>query len=1086
MSGPADTGALKVEVLGPLAVSGPLGDPIVIPSAPQRRLLSVLSVHVGAVVRSASLEEWLDLSPGALRTSISRLRRVIGAASLETTVQGYRLRADVDLAAFERLVALAPAVDDVVARASLEEAISLWRGDPLVEFAGEPWTEPVLARLHEQHATAVEDLAVLQLDAGDASGALSASRLLVDREPYRDRSRALLQRALLECGRPTDALRAFQDYRSLLRAEIGTEPSAMLVELDRAIATSIETSVPIGPRPGHPAWTRALRPRPVPGVAHCSPPVPLSSFVGRRHDLNTVSELLATHRLVTLTGSGGCGKTRLAIAAAAIEAEHGRSLPCWAELGVLTVAAQVGEHVAAAIGVAPQPNVDPTAQLIGHLASAQPMLLVLDNAEHVLTPVTELVSTMLLRCPSLRVLVTSREPLGIAGEVVWRVPSLATPPADTPTVADDLTDYDALQLFVERARAARPGLVMDDDALGHVASICIGVDGLPLAVELAAARTRTHPIAVVAAGINDAVRWQSTASRAPLGRHATLHASIAWSVELVHPLARSVLTRLAAFQAPFTLEAALAVGGEDEPTDQVADAVGALVDASLLQFDDTSGRYRMLLTVRRFCTLRALQGDELERARARHARHLAAFCSDVGAGHRGIERGQFIREMPDLVAAMEWAREHEHRLVFEMCAGLASVRSTLGHHSNVADTWRWLLSLDRRVGSDEGWAGEWATAVAALMAAVTAHRFDVDEVADEVDRLLPAGAHRARGWLARGAAMLPAYGGHLGPILAHAEEVRARRDDLEYSIYGGFAAYMLALMGRIDETDRHVDELARVTRRHRATFCVDTVGNGYAAAIVSDLVRGDLRSATGRGDRQTPEDPAFSMTAAAALAHVALVAGDPHTLDRAIEWSRQRTIPLLRFLPTFIELIRRRLGGELDHAADLAEQYWDEATPVPVSLVHPLPILTSTLIEAGRTAPAIAMTETASTLVGHMDRAPLLEAGILASRAALSIHAGTARETAAPLRMLLAITTAHGFVPMTIEALEQVATITDDASLAATLRASADDERRRIRGRPPAPAAEGGISGEAATTMTAAVTLAQTWLALAPSRVLHP
>src|SRR5690606_6896168 len=149
---------------------------------------------------------------------------------------------------------------------------------------------------------------------------------------------------------------------------------------------------------------------------------------------------------------------------------------------------------------------------------------VLDNAEHVLAPVTELLTELLPRCASLRVLATSREPLGIAGESVWRVPSLATPPANTTVVAADLSAYDALQLFVERARDARPGLVLDDAALGHVAAICIGVDGLPLAVELAAARTRTLPIEAVAAGISDAVRWQTTGSRAPLGRHTTLHA----------------------------------------------------------------------------------------------------------------------------------------------------------------------------------------------------------------------------------------------------------------------------------------------------------------------------------------------------------------------------------------------------------------------------------------------------------------------------------------------------------------------------------------------------------------------------------
>jgi predicted ATPase/DNA-binding SARP family transcriptional activator len=1094
MGQPSRADELQVELLGPLVVSRPVGGPITVPSRPQRRLLAVLALHVDEIVRSVSLEEWLALSPGALRTSVSRLRRVIGADALETTALGYRLRAEVDVVAFERRVSLAPDVGDDAARAALEGAIRLWRGDPLVEHAGERWAEPVLRRLSELHASTVEDLAVLQLDAGEVSAALVAVQALVDREPFRERSQALLMRALAEGGRWTEALRAFHTYRRLLAHEVGTEPSGALVELDRAIAASVESSTSIDRRPGHPAWTRARRAAPAAGVAHHrGPPVPLSSFVGRRQDLATVLDLVRTHRLVTLTGSGGCGKTRLAIAAAAAEADRRRTSVRWVELGVVPAAADVVEHVAAAVGLTPQPRGDPT-QLIDHLAEGRPVLLVLDNAEHVLAPVTELLTALLPHCRSLRVLVTSREPLGIAGESVWRVPSLATPPAHTSLAADDLPSYDALQLFVERAREARPGIVIDADALHHVAAICTGVDGLPLAVELAAARTRTLPIEAVAAGITDAVRWQATGSRAPLGRHATLHASIAWSVDLIGPLARSVLARLAVFQAPFTLEAALAVGGDGEPTDQVVDAVGALVDASLLQFDDATGRFRMLLTVRRFCAVRAQAGAELARARARHAHHLAAFCADVGAGRRGIERGRFIREMPDLVAAMEWAREHEPRLVFAMCAGVAPVRSALGHHTNVADTWAWLLSLDRGAGTNgdagtRAWSEEWATAVAAQMAAATAHRVDVSLVAEEVDRLLPADAHRARGWLARGGAMLPAYQGRLAPILAHVEEARGRRDDLEDSIYGGFAAYMLALVGRLDESDRHIHELARLTRRHRTTFRVDTVGNGYAAAVIVDLLRGDLRSAIGRSDQPIPDDPAFSMTAAAALAHVALVAGDRRTLARAIEWSRQRTIPLLGYLPTFIELVGRRLDGELDggsdQAADLAEQFWEEAAPVPVSRVHPLPLLTTALVEAGRTAPAIAMTEEASWLVDGMEPAPLLSAGVLASRALLAAHAGSVREAAPCLGALLAITTAHGFAPMTIEALEHIAAIADDPALAATLRTAADDERRRIGARRLQPA-EGVAPTGAPVPFHDAVVLAREWIAHVASAVALP
>lgn len=1072
MTGSAGDAPLKIGLLGPLEMMGV--DDHRLASASQRRLLSLLAIHAGQIVRSTSIEDELGLSPGALRTSVTRLRRVIGSDAVETTAGGYRLRADVDLASFLRLTALAPGLDDVAAREALEQAIRLWRGDPFAEFAGEPWTEQTLRSLHEQHAAAVEDLALLQLDNGEVANALDALRRLIDRDPYRERPRALLIRALVQDDRRTEALRAFQSFRTRLVEEIGTEPSSPLVELDRAIAASDETSVVGRLRPGHPAWTRVRRRDPTaPPARRHAPPVPVSSFVGRQDDLAVVLNLLRTQRLVTLTGAGGCGKTRLAIAAATAEHEDSTRTR-WVELDVATTSAQVIEHVGAALGCTPLPGADPMRQLIDHLDLTPPTLLVLDNAEHVLIPVVQLVTAALSRCPAFRVLITSREPLGVAGEAVWRVPSLATPPSDVVGL-DDLDRYDALRLFVERARSARPGLVVDDEALRHIASICIGLDGLPLAVEFAAARTRTQPVDVVASGINDAVRWQATTSRSPLRRHATLHASIAWSVDLIDRLARSVLTRLSVFQASFTLESAVAVASDDEPTGQVAAAIASLVDASLLQFDDATGRYRMLVTVRAFCALRAQRGDELDRARARHALHFANYCAEIGAGHRGIEREHFIREMPDVVAAMDWAKDHQPRFVFRMCAGLASVRSALGHHSNVADTWRWLLSTDR-AHVDDDWSIEWATAVASQMAAATAHWLDVGVVADEVDRRLPLDAHRARGWLARGGAMLPAYHGRLGPILDYAQEVRERRDDLEFSIYGGFTAYMLALTGRLDEAVRQCDELARITRRHRTSFRVDTVGNGYAAAIIADTLRGDLRSATGRGDRDVPDDPAFSMTAAAALAHAADLSRDPRTLQRAVEWSHQRTIPLLRFLPTFIELVGRRFAGELDHAADLAEQYWEEAASVPVSQVHPLPILTSTLIDTHRVAPASAMVLQARLLVDAMDPAPLLDAGILASQALLAADAGVECAAASALRSLLRVTIAHGFVPMTVDALEQTTALLPVAdSPASALRSVAARERVRMTGSAPT-RARPASNGTPRLTLAEAVELADAWL----------
>lgn len=1041
---------IDIRVLGPLEVSGPDVEQIVIPSESQRRLVSALALNADVVVRGATLESWLDISAGALRTSISRLRRLLDPEALTTTPPGYTLRARVDVAEFERLSSLAPVRDDGTAREVLEQAVNLWRGPPLGEFASEQWASASVTRLHEAHATIVEDLSVLLLDAGEATIALIAIQSLIDDHPYRDRPRALMLRALAEAGRRTDALRSFQAYRNLLLDEIGTEPSGPLTALDRAIASADPTSSSIAPFPGHPAWTRTRREEKPVSSPRLGPrlPVPLSSFIGRSEELADVTALIDTERLVTLTGAGGCGKTRLALAVAVATIDRHPGGTWWVGLGPLRTAAHVLEQSARSIGLAPTVDVDPVDHLTLHLEREAPSLLVLDNAEHVLEPVAALVARLLSRCPDLRVLVTSREPLGLAGETVWRVPSLGA--------------TDARSLFLERARATRTTLVVDHEAARHVHSICTGLDGLPLALELAAARTRTLPLATVARGVGDALRWQATGIRSPLAQHATLHASISWSVDLLEPAARTMLTRLSLFESTFTLESAAAVGGENRSDEEVAGAISALVDASLLQLDDATSRYRMLRIVRQFCAHRAQGTADFEAAHSRHVHHVADWCTDVGNGLRGIERGPLLTEMPDVVVAMEWARRHEPLEAFRMCAGLAAVRSALGYNSNIFETWEWLMALDRTAAAAEGWSAEWAAAVAALMAPVTAQGVDVGVVASEVDRLLPRDRRREHGWLARGAAMTPAYGGRVGPIVTHADEAASRSDEMEISIYGGFAAYMLSMMGRRAELTIRLDELRRLTRRRHTAFSVDTVGNGYAAAVLGDLVVGDLRGAARRATDRIPDDPAFSMTAAAALAQVALLTADPDIMSCAVEWSRRETIPLLRFLPTLIDLTGALMDCSIDAAADLAEQYWEESGHVPVSRCHPLPLLTTALVASGRWATATVLVDAADELTNAMDPAPWLRAGILHSRAQIALDLGDSADLATRDRELGELAATHSFAIMTVDALEFAAADPDTAAdVTAQLLAEAKAERERMGYRWRAGAASNGLSADA-------------------------
>ncbi len=474
------------------------------------------------VVRSVVLEEHLGLSAGALRTSISRLRRVVGAECLVTGPAGYELRADVDVSEYEKLVNAADVSGAEQARCDLERSRSLWTGPPYDEFADEPWAEAEVRRLIELHTAATEELVVVLLDAGENAAAMVELVPLIDEHPYRDQPRALLMRALNQAGRQTEALRQYQAYRNVLHNDIGTEPSSALIELDRAIAAGSDLGV-LRTR-GHPAWTRHRGPLTVTNRdALRRLPTPLSSFIGRGREIAEITALLGDHRILTLTGAGGSGKSRLALRVASTARDRRSTDAWWIDLGVLATDGDVAEQIATEIGVVP--GLDTVVELERRLRD-RPTLIVLDNAEHVIDATAEVLVALLTRCPDLRTLVTSRQPLGITGEVVWRVPALALPDETTPMTLDNLEQHDALRLFLTRAREARPGMAVDRQAVDHITSICRELDGMPLALELAAAQLRTLPLETVAAQ-----HRRDHASQEQLPAHATLPVRHAESVD---------------------------------------------------------------------------------------------------------------------------------------------------------------------------------------------------------------------------------------------------------------------------------------------------------------------------------------------------------------------------------------------------------------------------------------------------------------------------------------------------------------------------------------------------------------------------
>jgi predicted ATPase/DNA-binding SARP family transcriptional activator len=1050
---------LEVRLLGDLEVVNERGHCIHLKSDSQRRLLTMLSLHGSHVVRATTIEDALCLTPGAVRTSISRLRRAVGADVLQTVPPGYRLHASVDLIEFDRLISVARSTDDPAARFTLESALSMWRGDPLAEFDDEPWARAAVQRLDDLAADATSDLVVLLLADGEVATAIDRLHPLIATHPYRDRPRALYLRALTMAGRRTEALREYQAYRRLLVNDIGTEPSASLAELDRLIASNVEGLPDVL---AHEAWTRERMrqrglvrtpPTALPVTAPAPPtadlPRPLTPFVGRHVELSRVAALISSNRLVTLTGAGGCGKTRLAVAAAT-NAHTSFANTWWVELSPVVRPTQVIEHVATSLGVTfestRQPGTAPAATR-RRAVNDRSALVVLDNAEHVLRGVAELVTLILDEFPNWSILVTSREPLGINGEVVWRVPSLQVPHVDRTTTVVDIERYDAIQLLVQRLRSVYPDFVLHSGNIDDVVKICRELDGLPFALELAAARTRSLPLDAVANGVERAISWQSAFHGGPISRHASLHACITASFDAIDLADRQFLTDLAVFRLPFTVLAAAAVGRRRDDDRAVEDALQTLVDSSLLEFDQGQGRYRMLMTIRNYCANRVAGTDEAHLALHRHATHVADWCTAVASGVHGIRRGPFVREMPEIAAALKWSMRHEPSEALRICAGLASVRSSMGYFDEAALTWDWLMAFDR----DGAYSGEWAVAVAAMMSTATGLGLDVRGVTSDVVQRLPIDHVRCHGWMQRGAAMAPAYSGHLEPICAYADHIANTDDDIEISTYVGFAAYMTSLLGQTDRSQKYVQLLRRLTARNGVEFSVDTVGNGFAATMVTELTLGKIVApgtcaVARRHVAQIPDDPVFSLTAAAAMAELAMVTMDQALLDDAVAWSQREVLPVLRYLPTFIDLVAALLSEDVEQGANLAEQYWKEAVAVTASRVYPLSILQEALICAGRIDAAEAMLDDAIGLVGAMDRAPLPICAIHLANARLACLAGRGAASNRHAIDLLDVATQHGYLLHAINALELIAAEhLDRDPLTASLVVSATHaERDRI------------------------------------------
>ncbi|MFG1624142.1 alpha/beta fold hydrolase [Kribbella sp. NPDC049227] len=587
---------MRFGVLGPVTAWTDDGQAVRIPDRKVRGLLADLLLHAGRPVAVTTLIDdlWGDELPGnptaTLQTRVSQLRRALedaepGARDLvRTGPAGYLIAVApeaVDSGRFRALATRARQTGSARMRAAtLADALTLWRGPAYADVAQEAFARATIDRLDEERLAVQEAYAEARFVLGEHEDLVAELAELVARHPLRQRLRAVQMKALHRSGRQAEALKSYGDLRDRLRDELGLDASAELIALHQEILTE------------EPAATAATK---------SNLPAGLTELIGRDAAVDDVVEQLESARLVTLTGAGGVGKTSLALAAARrVDSPDGVWL---VELAALEPGASARE-VSTLVEAAVQPGAD--------------VLVVLDNCEHVIEAAAE-VATGLLRSPGVRILATSREPLSIAGE--HRRP---VPPLDLPTAGTDAADSAAVQLFVARAEAADPRFRLTADNTDAVIALCQRLDGLPLALELAAIR-------VGAMDVHDLVdRFDNRYRQRGLpDRQQTLSAMVEWSWDLLGEPERAVLRRLAPHPGGCTLAAAEAVcAGDDVPVAEVAELLTRLVDRSLVvRVDGTSGsRYRLLETVRAFCLQRLDDAGEVDATRRRYERYFEGLA----------------------------------------------------------------------------------------------------------------------------------------------------------------------------------------------------------------------------------------------------------------------------------------------------------------------------------------------------------------------------------------------------------------------------------------------------------------------------
>jgi predicted ATPase/DNA-binding SARP family transcriptional activator len=862
-------------------------------SAKQRRLLTALLIEPRKVVTTERLVEllWGDDPPPSARNSLQTyvarvrgaLRRWGSSAGVTTHAAGYALDVEpdqVDSVRFERLLTFARAGTDAAQKvAVLDEALGLWRGPAFVDLASTDAGRGVSLRLEELWLAAAQIRVDALLELGRYAEAVADLEAAVAAQPLQERPHEQLVRALAASGRTAEALERARAYRRRLADEVGLDPSPRLAAVEQDVRRQAPAVAPAAPQPA-----------PSVAPAHRAPRY-ATSLVGRDDDLARVNAALEQARLVTVTGPGGVGKTRLALAVADARSSGAAQESRLCELGPVGDGAAVAHAIAGAVGVTAAPGRSLDVEAVVESLHERELLLVLDCCEHLLDSVAAFADAVLRRCPRVVLLATSRERLGVDGEHVLPLAPLPVEAATAGAVADaGPADAPAVRLFADRARAVWPTFELSADNVDAVVEVCRRLDGLPLAIELAAARANALEPADLAARLDEGFTLMEAGRRAGEPRHRTLRATVDWSYQLLDETERRVFSRLSVFAGGFTLPLAEQVtAGAGAPQERIAAVVAGLVDKSMLVpvRDGQPSRYTMLETLRAYGWEQLIERGEADATARTHASAMVAFAEQAASMLRTSAEADWVvqldAEVDNLRAAHRWALRtgegdlalrasralhryggfRPHREVLGWAEAAVALPGVTGHPAlpgalAAAGVAAWMRGdldaaeayaqrgLDAAGGDDPA-----ARAVLCEVTAdVAAFRGHVDEAAGrfaEAARLAEqAGDAQTTVFTVGSHALVRAYGGHARRAAALAAACRDRAHRLRNPSGLAWARYVCGEVVGSDDPPRALILLAEGRQ------IADSVRNGFVAGV-AEVSAASVRSRLGDPAEPLPE-----------------------------------------------------------------------------------------------------------------------------------------------------------------------------------------------------------------------------------------